>query len=291
MKNSPKQFHLSNIDTSFESYQSLINLYSSYKNNFLSEIEISISRWFAANLSSALGGILDKFILNFNSIYFKFYQENIESILKRNSFLSYYGYEKLEDYNNTTIKYLKLKPSDGRYFHNYITNELLKRPELPLMSAPLKKKISESIYEIFVNAQMHSETNFIYTCGQFYPRDQKIEFTITDTGIGFRERINRRFGKNLSSVQALKWAINDGNSTKKDVSGGIGLAILKEFITKNKGKLQIVSDDGFYQYSSNGEATVQFNGSFPGTIVNMQFRTDDVFSYSLASEANTENIF
>ncbi|MDR4507873.1 MAG: hypothetical protein MRJ65_06500 [Candidatus Brocadiaceae bacterium] len=45
------------------------------------------------------------------------------------------------------------------------------------------KKITESIYEIFVNAQIHSETDFIYTCGQFFPNKHMIEFTIKDTGI------------------------------------------------------------------------------------------------------------
>jgi anti-sigma regulatory factor (Ser/Thr protein kinase) len=211
--------------------------------------------------------------------------------MQKNDFLSYYGYPRVVDDKHTTIKYLKLKPTDGRFFHGYIVSELLNRPELPQMTQELKKKISESIYEIFVNAQIHSETDFIYTCGQFFPSKNKIEFTITDAGIGFKNRINKRFKKNLNSVQAIKWAASDGHSTKTNISGGIGLALLKEFITKNNGKFQIVSDDGFYQYESTGEQLKLFSESFPGTIVNLQFRTDDTSSYSLQEEYQDEALF
>jgi len=282
---------LYNIDTSFESYEQLIRLFQENKNRIFETIHVSIQKWFSANLCAALGGILDQLINGLNEIRFDTIQQDIQRIIQKNDFLSYYGYQKIEDVNNTTIKYLKLKPSDGRFFHPYVVNELLNRPELPDMTSQLKKKITESIYEMFVNAQMHSETKFIYTCGQFFPLKHKIEFTVVDIGIGFKNRINRRFGRSLTSTQAIKWAVIDGNSTKEDISGGIGLAILKDFIHVNKGKIQIISDDGFYQFDSTGEQYKLFSGFFPGTIINMQFKTDDIASYSLANEEEMENIF
>ena len=147
------------------------------------------------------------------------------------------------------------------------------------------------IYEIFVNAQIHSASPFIYTCGQFFPNKNKIEFTIVDTGIGFKEKINQRFNSNLSAIQAIKWAVQDKMTTKIGVSGGIGLAVLKEFIELNKGKMQIVSSDGFYQFDSEGELDNQFSGQFPGTIVNLQFKTDDKHNYSLKNEIDINDIF
>jgi len=284
-------FILNNIDTSFESYAQLIKLYNEHESCFIDTIDVSIYKWFSANMCSALGGILDKLTLRLNEIRFSEITSTAKVIMQKNDFLSYYGYPRIIDNNNTTIKYLKLKPTDGRYFHGYIVNELLNRPELPQMTSELKKKISESIYEIFVNAQIHSETDFIYTCGQFFPSKHIIEFTITDVGIGFKNRINKRFNKNLNSIQAIKWATSDGHSTKTNISGGIGLALLKEFITKNNGKFQIISDDGFYQYESIGEKLKLFPESFPGTIVNLQFRTDDTSSYSLREEHNNDGLF
>lgn len=284
-------FILNNIDTSYNSYAQLIRLYCKHKSYFMNTINISIHKWFSANMCSALGAILDKLASELNEIHFTELINAAKIIMQKNDFLSYYGYPRVIDNYNTTIKYLKLKPTDGRFFHSYIVNELLNRSELPQMTKELKKKISESIYEIFVNAQIHSESNFIYTCGQFFPAKHIIEFTITDAGMGFKNKINKRFGKNLSSIQAIKWATSDGHSTKTNVSGGIGLALLKEFIAKNNGKFQIISDDGFYQYESDTEQTELFSESFPGTIVNMQFRTDDNSSYSLTEENGSDDLF
>jgi anti-sigma regulatory factor (Ser/Thr protein kinase) len=243
---------LVNIDNSFESYQRLINLYEEYKDKLLENIHIGLHQWFAANMSAALGAILDLFARNFNNIDFDYIKPETEKILLKNDFLTYYGKVREADVNHTTIRFQKLKLSDGKYFKTYVIEELIGRTELPQMSVALKEKIVEAIYEIFVNAQIHSETENIYTCGQFFPAKNKIEFTIVDTGIGFRNKINNRFSRSLTAVQAIQWAVEDKNTTKENISGGIGLALLKEFIGLNKGKMQIVSDAGFFEYGTRG---------------------------------------
>lgn len=80
-------------------------------------------------------------------------------------------------------------------------------------------------------------------------------------------------------------------TTKEGISGGLGLAVLREFVNVNKGKMQIVSNEGFYQFDSDGETLNEFQGEFPGTIVNLQFRTDDNNNYSLKSEIDINDIF
>ena len=55
--------------------------------------------------------------------------------------------------------------------------------------------------------------------------------------------------------------------------------------------MQIVSDDGFYQFGHGGETTALLTGRFPGTVVNLEFKTDDSCSYSLKSEIDKKNIF
>lgn len=284
---------LISINNSFESYQSLITLYQQNKDKLFSDIHVEILNFFAANMSAALGAVLDTFTSNVNDIKFDYISKPVEIILLKNDFLTYYGRQRALDINNTTIKFQKLKTTDGKYFKNYVVDELIEghMSDLPRMSNGVKERIVEAIYEIFVNAQIHSETNYIYTCGQFFPNKNKIEFTITDTGIGFKNRINKRFNSNLNSMQAIRWAVKDKSTTKEGISGGIGLALLKEFIGKNKGKMQIVSDDGFYQFDCEGEILQQFQGQFPGTIVNLQFSTNDRRNYSLKSEININDIF
>ena len=279
------------INNTFESYQKLISFYQEHKDKLFDTIHLEIRHWFAANMCATLGSILDTFTDNLNDIKFDYISPDIERILLKNDFLSYYGRARIIDNHNTTIKFLKLKPTDGKFFKKYVIEELIGRSELPQMSSLLKEKMTEAIYEIFVNAQIHSNSNNIYTCGQFFPNEHKIEFTIVDNGIGFKRKINERFDKNLSAVQAIEWAIKDRHTTKVGITGGIGLAFLKEFVTKNRGKMQIVSDDGFYQFDSQVESMNTFKSSFPGTIVNLQFRTDDINSYLLKKEINSNDIF
>lgn len=286
-------YQLFRIDNTFDSYQSLISLYEQHRNDFFGDIHLEIRIFFAANMSAALGAILDIFTGNLNEIHFDHISPKVETILQKNDFLTYYGRNRAVDFNNTTIRFQKLKPTDGKYFKTYVIEELIEghSVDLPRMSKGVKEKIVEAIYEIFVNAQIHSESDFIYTCGQFYPNMNKIEFTIVDTGIGFREKINRRFDSNLSAVKAIKWAVEERKTTKLGISGGLGLAVLKEFITINEGKMQIVSNDGFFQYDASKEILKKFEGEFPGTIVNLQFKTDDKHNYSLKSEVDINEIF
>lgn len=282
-------FSFSHIESKDISYDRFGEFYQIYRNISFDKIMIHLDSWFEANMCAVLGGVLD-IIKPVNQISITSNDNKIVTILKKNGFLANYGYSVEYDRNNTTIQYLKLKANENRYFSSYVNNELLTKTGFPSMTEALKRKISESIYEIFVNAQMHSKSEYIYTCGQFYPKKQKIAFTIVDMGQGFKANINNRFRHNLSSIQAIKWATENGSTTKTDAPGGIGLAILKEFITMNKGNFQIVSYDGFYQVGK-GEKAIQLKHSFPGTVVNMEFRTDDTLSYSLASEADISNIF
>lgn len=288
-----KNFSLTDINTSFACYNQFVNFYAQVHDITFDSITINLNDWFGANMSAVLGGLLDKVSFT-NSVSISSNKTRVINILKKNTFLANYGYEITPDTNGTTIKYLKLTPSASRYFNSYVMNELLSKSALPEMTNGLKKKIAESIYEIFVNAQIHSQTDYIYTCGQFFPAKHKIEFTIVDMGLGFKNIINNRFKDTntpLSSTQAIKWALIDGNTTKTDVSGGLGLSLLTEFIKLNNGKFQIISDDGFYEVGAT-EHVDTLDAPFPGTIVNMVFRTDDVHSYRLSSETyNTDDIF
>ncbi len=179
----------------------------------------------------------------------------------------------MRDGYQTTIEYLKLKPEHGRYFTEVLVTKLLSHPEYPDLASEAKKKIYESILEIFDNAKHHSETMQIYTCGQYFPQKNSIKYTITDTGIGIPERIFKTYGRKLDSRRAIEWAIEYANSTKQNASGGIGLYDLKDFIAKNQGRIHIVSADGFYELDPSGERFLLFDKPFPGTIVNMEFCT------------------
>ncbi|MFX4232630.1 ATP-binding protein [Aliarcobacter butzleri] len=285
-----KEFTIDNIHNDLDGFNKLVNFYSESKSDFLEEIQLNITTWFDANLSSLLGAILDRLQNEWNEISFNIPKNDIQLILQKNDFLTHFGYEKRIDTYSTTVKYLKLEVKDGRFFTEYIEN-LLKRPEFPKISSILHEKIAQSIFEIFVNSQIHSKTINIYTCGQFKPSFHELNFTIVDTGIGFAKSIENNLQTKLSDTNAIKWALKEGHTTKLNAPGGIGLAILKEFILQNNGRMQILTGTAFYECSNLSETYNLLDNSFDGTLINMVFKTNDETLYDTIDKIEDLDIF
>ncbi len=161
------------------------------------------------------------------------------------------------------------------------------------MSPGLLKKFRESIFEIFSNAVWHSRTRLgIFSCGQYFPKKSLLNFTVADLGVGMRRNIRDHLGFELSGEEAIVWATEANNTTKRGpVPGGLGLKLLREFIDLNGGCLQIVSDAGFWQCKDARVSTTLLDHPFPGTVVNIGINTADLNSYSLTSELNASDIF
>ncbi len=275
---------LRDIYTRSGDFNGLVSLYQQYHDEKPQQIPIEIRGWFDAQMAAPLAALLDLLQQEGHSITFGSIAPGAELILQKNGFLAHYGYPRLEDYHGTTIPYCKLFPQDGRFFQDHIERYFLSRPELPSMSAALRGKILESIFEIFVNAQEHSQTPSIYVCGQFFPKRHELIVNLTDTGIGIRGCYHQRFGRSISSLAAIEWAKKERHTTKRGVPGGLGLSLLEKFVRLNNGRLQIVSHRGWYQLFQGKEETAMLDFPFPGTTVTILFRTDDISSYCLQSE-------
>ena len=110
---------------------------------------------------------------------------------------------------------------------------------------------------------------------------------MADAGIGFRRKIYKELGLEfkMNSDKAIEWALQEGNTTRKGkVPGGLGLKLIKEFIALNKGRIQIVSDRGYWEFSPGGETLTRIGTPFPGTVINIEINTADTSSYRLRSE-------
>ena len=66
--------------------------------------------------------------------------------------------------------------------------------------------------------------------------------------------------------------------------------MLHEFIKLNKGAVQIVSNEGFWELNHNGKVESSFTNEFPGTMVNISVCTNDTNQYMLSTEV-TDDIF
>lgn len=276
-------------------YEALIRLYGQTKDCVFDEIAIDMgaTTWFDADMCAAFGAILYQLGENANVVKLQSIRPEVEKILSKNGFLSHYGRTAIPDQWGTTIPYHRFDVKDDRYFADYIENELMRRSEMPTMSLGLLKKFRESVFEIFSNAVLHSRTKLgIFSCGQFFPKRNQLDFSVADLGVGIRQNVQENIGLNLAPEQAIVWATEGRNTTKRgQIPGGLGLKLLGEFIDLNGGRIQIVSDAGYWRREGGNTFTARLRQAFPGTVVSVEINTADLQSYVLASELSAADIF
>jgi hypothetical protein len=276
-------------------FAALARLTAETKNCLLDDVEIDMgaATWLDADMCAAFGAVLYQLGKNLNTVHLLNIPPKVETILSKNGFLSHYGRQTLPDRWGTTIPYQRFDLKDDRYFADYIESELISRAEMPAMSSALLKKFRESIFEIFSNAVLHSQTRMgIFSCGQFFPKRERIDFSVADLGVGMRKNIQESMGLDFSAEEAICWATEGRNTTKRGtVPGGLGLKLLGEFIDLNDGSMQIVSDAGYWKRAKGTTTAAALEHPFPGTIVTLEINTADANAYKLLSELNPEDIF
>jgi len=282
------------IENNYQSFSSLINLYQALMELFVEDVFIDFSntKYLEANLSALTGAIFDdtKVFVNIN---FENFQPQVQKILQKNDFLSNYGYAKIEDKYDTTIKYKKFKSIDTQPFYKYINDELLTMHDFPKMSEYFRKDFAKSLLEIFVNANIHANCDYVYTCGQYFPNKKDLYFTIVNTGTTIKKNVNNFFKRNdICGKKAINWAVQKNTTTKQGISGGLGFETVRNFIRQNKGALQIISDDGYRSENIYGKISMkEFSKSFIGTVVNLKIKMDDTQNYKTEEEQIDELFF
>ncbi len=284
------------INSDFPGYSFLIDFYNRTHHLEFDEVILDFSRtnWFDANLLAVLGAILTSVREEFNNIKIMNLRNPINILLKRNHFLSHFGGYTLEDYYETTIRYRKFKPGDDKQFKDYLDNELLRKDAMPDMSDGLRKEINKSILEVFNNAVIHAECEHIISCGQYFLNKQELNFTVVDMGITIKKSVNDFLGNPKTGIDAIHWAVEEGHTTRiGKIPGGLGLSLIRDFLKLNKGKMQIISGDGFWEQTKKCKIIGKdFPSEFPGTIVTFVFNVDQRGYYYLDSEKiNEEDIF
>jgi hypothetical protein len=257
-------------------------------------IDFGNCEWFEANLCAVMGAICYYISSNRNKIELHNLSPDIDKIFKKNEFLRILRNEPtLFDIHKTTVKYRRFESRDHIQFAKYLDTELFARQDIPQMSVMLQKKINESIYEIFENAVTHGDCDNIFSCGQCYPQftPPKLDFTIVDLGRTIKLNVNEYLDDSLTGVEAIKWAVKEMNTTKKGhTPGGLGLKLIREFLQINKGIIQIVSADGYWQQGNINSIFVrEYSINFPGTIVNLEFNIDAKNYYYLSNEKQELN--
>lgn len=246
-----------------------------------------------------LGGLARFITFNSGSVFFDWDTvcTRLRKHLETNAFLSTFNNFSVEPRAN--IPYREDQKPSTELVETYLKENWLGGGLINL-SESLKNEIVGRVWEIYANAFEHSCSPIgVFSCGQYYPQYEKLELVVIDFGVGIPYNINQYIKKqgideSISSNLALKLAFKDGISTKVDTksfqSRGLGLELLKEFVRKNKGRLQIFSHDGYAVIDENNEVYLKRKSFFHGTLVNITFMSNQTY-YRLANEDIDEPFF
>ena len=278
------------IDSDQQGFASLANIYQQVKPRQFETIQLDFQKttWFDANMLAMLGAIMESAWTNDLDIVNL--RPEQEKIFKKTRY-SYFGGESLPDRYKTTVEYRKSKVSEIGSFERYLEKKLLAHQGIPSMSALLRKKIKESILEIFNNAKMHGNCEFVFSCGQYYPRKGRLDFTIVDIGNTIRKNVRDYSKCKVSGKKAIEWAVSERTTTKKgNIPGGLGFTVIRDFLCKNGGKIQVASADGYWYEEGCTSRSEDLSDDFGGTAVNLEFNVNDQCSYCLTSEIEDTEI-
>ncbi|MEM9906251.1 MAG: ATP-binding protein [Cyanobacteria bacterium P01_D01_bin.44] len=235
-----------------------------------------------------LGGLAQLVIARGGRVSFDWQtlQPKIYANLAQNGFLFEFGHPRPPRDGNS-IPYRCDTGFDHRDIIDYLQYYWLGKGWVNI-SAPLQQAITGQTSEIYLNAFDHSQSAIgVFSCGQHYPKLGILQLTVLDFGIGIADCV-RSLPQNqgLSTEQALAWAFESGNTTQQQpgVSRGLGLALLKDFIQRNRGSLLIYSNDGCLNIDDNGISYRDRLIDFSGTLVNISLRCDETV-YTLDSDA------
>ena len=264
------------ISTDFVGIQKLYQFYEEASKHVNQTISIDFYKlnFLDGNLCALFLSMMFRLQVNNN---LKFSTDH-EFIRKRFSVLARNGFIKLEeaisDDQKSTVCLQYFSTKNLNEFIAYLTDDLMNHRGLNLTEAE-SYKIIDSLIEIATNIEIHSNTEEpFFACGQYYPENGVLKFSMVDMGNGFLPAIEAKtVGRISTDFDAIQWALKIGNTTKLNEPGGLGLSDLKNYFADNNGHLQIITGTAFWSTEFDGSKVKfqQFGASCYGTMINLLF--------------------
>ena len=266
----------------------LLTFYDDCKQHTDANIQIKLDNllWLDGNLCAFLGALIYRLKQENNLVFTMDAAEANRkcNVLFYNDFLPIN--QDLKLYNGSSIPFKGFLPKQKDEFIDYLENELLNHKAMPAFTDETKEKLIDDLVEIYGNIDKHAETdNPFFVCGQAYPKQGLIRFSLCDLGVGFYKKIKEHKPEIIhGSGDAILWAIS-GNSTKPDASGGMGLKNLHQYLLKNSGGIQIYTGDTNWCSKTMEQQVIMkpkgmsiLNKNFAGSLISLEFNKKSLLS-------------
>lgn len=205
-------------------------------------LDLSDVVWLEGELCSILNAIIYKGRLKGNVFkYIPPQNAKVNEILQKNGFLS----TQRPDINNTVVRCRMYDSKEIDSFMAYISKALIDDANKFPFSRQIKEEFRTHLGELFDNAFRHSDSEKIFTCGQYFPQKHVLAFCLTDVGIGIPARV-ASYNSKIKAEEAMRWVFQGRNTTKLEV-GGLGLKLFKQFISDIGGSIVVLSENLIYK--------------------------------------------
>lgn len=269
------------IRTTYYGYRKLVSFYKEALKFQDEKISINLYSltWIDANMGALLAAIMDKLRkergLKFSTDFG--FVETYFDVLLRNGVFIKVGDKKKDDFRESTVELKRFKKSHDKEFMSYISHDLFEHRGLRTIDDKYKEEIIDQMIEVFTNFEQHAKTDYpIYVCGQYYPRKKNLNFSMVDLGIGFLPTIKSYTkGSITNNLDAIRWAIERGNTTKIGEPGGSGLYNLQKYFREENGHVDIISGDIYWSTKKDIGTKIgtgkTLEDSFVGSAINLCF--------------------
>ena len=266
------------IYTNSTGVNTIYDVYKFFSDKRDQRVEICFKnlRWIDANLCAILQAVLFR-LSKENNLTFTAdlkYLQNKFNILFRNGFIND---AKEVAKKETSILLKTFNAGEANEFTNYIEYDLLSHPGMKSIDSATKEEVCDAMIELFNNYEDHAKTDYpVFTCGQFFPKQEKIIFSIVDLGVGFlpaiKEKTKTLIKPITNNLEAIKWSVEERNTTKPP-PGGLGLHRLLNCTKKHSGELQIITGDTFWSSGLNEMffPKKEIKNPFKGSTINLIF--------------------
>jgi len=230
-------------------------------------LDFSNTGWIDANMLPPLVAIIQNARENLTSFKQRTdTKSDVRKLLEKNGFFPNNNNDKSDEITKLSV----FKPNETSSFITK-AEEFIEHHNFPKNS---NTNILRALSEIFTNTYIHSKTQKTTVCGQYCLTKKQISFTISDYGVGILQVVKNKVNSINTNIDAIEWALQKGTTTKTgNIPGGKGLKDIDNFIFENKGKLIIVSGNGYLEKENNNELLKELDYNICGTTVSIVVNT------------------
>jgi hypothetical protein len=191
----------------------------------------------------------------------------VHEALRNNGFLAAHGID-AQPYANNAVAYRHDAAVDARAYAAFLRDEWI-TPNWINVGREVRQEIVQSVVEIYNNAFEHGKSRIgVFTVGQRFPTLDEVSLAVVDFGATIPGTVHGvRGNERLPDQEAIAWALKSGNTSRPNISRGLGFDVLVDLVSGPGSHMEIYSRRGMVKVKDGRIDRLPLDFEFPGTML------------------------